>query len=213
MHIPIIHNIIYHPLIRIKLENYLDKNYFSKMISSRHPKLKPHIDEIKFLIDERDSILYSHLKSKINDEKWFAKLFIVRSKDIFEHILEGLIQYRYHSTLSLMRIQCEMLMFLKYVEKNPNYIRKFLKKKHRGININQLKKEIPNKKLNMLYDKLSLFFHVNPAGIKYTLYEDIKGRKAFTTFPINHHEIAEELINISIDWQKQIIKILKKINE
>lgn len=94
-----------------------------------------------------------------------------------------------------MRSLTDTFLLLRYVEKNPEYIKRFMEKEGRGVNISQLKKEVQDQNLTEYYNFLSDMIHSNPSGIKMTYYISTDGEaKMISTNLLNQEQIYEQTL-------------------
>ncbi|MDD4126424.1 MAG: hypothetical protein PHV39_01900 [Methanomicrobium sp.] len=147
--------------------------------------LKKYIKDIKSVISIQNQIIYDS-KDKGNIEHQFAKLIALRQNELTKSVLLVInLNYTY-CAIPLMRNLCDLLLLLKYVEKNPKYIKKFMRKNGRGINVWNIKTEINDDKLKDYYGFLSYLMHSNPDSIKLNFFELPDKRNGIM---INHSKI------------------------
>ncbi len=132
---------------------------------------KKYIPLLRELAEWDNKIFFdSDIKGSI--EIHFARLMLQRVHDHVESIINLIMFENVHSIYPVMRALVECNYLLRYVQKKPKYMKRFMNKtKPRGINIFDLQKEVGNKKLDDYYGFLSNMHHANPVCIKMSYYK------------------------------------------
>lgn len=182
---------------------------------SKYEELRKYIPDLLFL-NEWENELYFGYEDKADIEHQFARLMILRIHDFSECITTMIGCDCFHALFPCMRALCESVMLLKYVEKHPEYIKKFMRKTGRGINVPDIKKEIDDAKLLQYYGYLSNMHHSNPMALKFTLYkmESPDEGEIITIRPRDYlnkyEEFAISLTSLYFLGLRQIQKIMSK---
>lgn len=212
---------------KIKSAIKYTKNYrygFPKRMY-KHKELRKYIPDLLNLNKWENDIMFGY-SDKSDIEHQFARLMTIRIHDFAEGITTMIGCDCFHSIFPLMRALCESVLLLIYVNKHPEYIKKFMRKKERGINVRDIKKIITDKQLIDYYNYLSKIHHSNPISIKLTYYKVLQPEEGnlVTLIPhnyINQYEnFAISLTNLYLlsimyiqyimdkDWNKQRKQII-----
>lgn len=136
----------------------------------KYKELRKYIKELKVL-NEVENELYFNTENKSDIEHLFARLMLLRIHDFASGVTILIGSDNVHGIFPVMRALCESVMLLMYVDKHPEYIKKFMKKKERGISTYQIIKECENEYIVQYYKYLSNMFHSNPVALKLSLYD------------------------------------------
>lgn len=136
-----------------------------------HKELQQYVPKLKELCDYKNKLIFEDKFVTGTNEVQFAKLMLGRNQDFFEGVLFSLWHNNVHGVFPLMRALVEDLFLLKYVDKNPEYIQKFMdtevvdKDKRLGF----LKSQCSDEDLKKYYGYLCNMTHPNPVALKYHL--------------------------------------------
>jgi hypothetical protein len=188
------------------------KYYYSARMVQNDKNLKKYIPIFEKLGDTYYKLLYEN-NDKTDIEHLFARLMILKQTELYSSIMILTFFEFTHSIIPVMRNFCDTVLFLKYVEIHPEYIKRFMEKEGRGVSIYQIKNEIPDKELIAYYDYLSGLMHSNPESIKLTYYSSSDSKKngiiSFT--PLNQNEFKEAYISSLYYFMNESIPIIMKI--
>lgn len=194
----------------IKLRKNLNVN--GPDLLKRDENLKKYIPLLKEIGKKQHELFFETL-DKTDLEHLFAKLVIQRQNEYYQSIIL-LVGFDFPITaIPIMRSLCDSLFLLEYVEKNPNYIKKFMETtRERGVNVKEIKSTIDDQPLIDYYDFLSGLMHSNPVGIKMNFHR-FKDRKSaiISVLPAHSAELNEShiysLIKILTDSQRIVNNI------
>jgi hypothetical protein len=188
------------------------KYYYSAQMLQNDEELKRYIPDFQELGDTYFKLLYEN-NDKTDIEHQFARLMIIKQTELYSSIMlltffEGLS----HPIIPLMRNFCDTVLFLKYVEIHPEYVKRFMDKNGRGVSVNQIKEEISDEELCKYYDYLSLLMHSNPDSIKLSYYKSKTSKETMITItPLNQKEFRRAYISSLYYFMTESIPIIIKI--
>lgn len=136
----------------------------------KYKELRKYLPDLLFL-NKWENELYFDSENKADIEHQFARLMILRIHDFSEGVVTMIGCDCFHAIFPCMRALCESIFLLIHMNKHPEYIKKFMRKKGRGINVTDIKKEITDPELIKYYDYLSKMHHSNPMALKLTYYK------------------------------------------
>jgi len=176
----------YSSKIKIKQFQYHHANL--PELLSVHKELRQYIPKLKELCDYKNKLIFENESITATKEIQFAILLSGRNQDFFEAVLFSLWHNNVHSVFPLMRALVEDLFLLKYVDKYPDYIHKFMDTNvvDREKRLGFLKSQCHDKELKNYYGFLCNMTHPNPIALKYHLLRPytLEGK------PINSEERA-----------------------
>ena len=196
----------------LKREKYY-RTGFPKRLSC-HAYLKNYVPPLLELNKTEIKLFYDY-PEKGDIEHIFARLVLLRLHDFTESAVNAIAFENYHSIFPLMRGLCDVLYLLKFVEKKPAYIKKFMDKtRERSIDIWDLKKEVDDKRLNTYYAYLSNMHHANRISLKLTYYKlkiDGKQEEAITIRPIDSDKLCVSAVENLTYIYSESLKIIQNI--
>jgi len=136
-----------------------------------HKELRPYVPKLKELCDYKNKLIFENKFVTATDEIQFGILMLSRNQDFFEGVLFALWHNNVHVVFPLMRVLVEDLFLLKYIDKNPEYIAKFMdiEQKDKKKDLGFLKSQSDDEDLKKYYGKLCDMTHPNPIALKYHL--------------------------------------------
>lgn len=184
------------------------KYYYSAQMLQNDKKLNRYIPVFEKLGNTYFNLLYEN-NDKTDIEHQFARLMILKQTELYSSIMTLTFFEFSHSIIPLMRNFCDTVLFLKYVEIHPEYIRRFMEKGGNGVSIWQIKAEITDKELTGYYDYLSRLMHTNPESVKLTYYKSSNAKKTMISFtPLNQNEFKEAYISSLYNFMNESIPII-----
>jgi hypothetical protein len=154
------------------IENEIDYHTNLPKILIRYKKLEEYIPTLTELCNIQNKLINEYEFLTATDEIVFAKLVLSRNQDFFEGIILSMWNNNTQAIYPLMRALVEDLFLLKYVDKNPNYIKEYVNSPtNTRTDIGKFKNQCPDKDLIDYYGKLCNVAHPNPDAIKHNLYD------------------------------------------
>lgn len=150
------------------------ENYHSNLpkVLTKYKELKEYIPRLLVVCNDRYKLYYENGFLTATDETVFAKLILGRNQDFFEGIILSIWHNNAQAVYPLMRALLEDLFLLKYVDKYPDYIKKYLNfPVNTETKLRIFRKECSDQDLKILYNKLCIVSHPNPDAIKHNLYQ------------------------------------------
>jgi hypothetical protein len=190
-----------------------DKNYWAAHMLQNDKKFKKLIPEFERVGVQYYKLLYEN-EDKTDIEHIFGRLMIQKQTEFFNAIMILTFFEKFsHPFIPLMRNFCDTVLFLKYVEIHPDYIKKFMEKEEgRGCNIRQIINEIDDKELGKYYDFLSDLMHTNPNSVKFTYYKSKNKKQSIMTMtPLNMDEFKEAYLLSLQNFMTESTRIIEKI--
>ncbi len=160
---------------KIKIDHHSN---IPKMIN-RHKDLKKYSNELVRVSKIKNKLIYdtTYYKNIIGSkETQFSILMLRRNQDFFEGIIFSLWHNNPCAIFPIMRALVEDLFLLKYVEKNPDYITKYMEIKDpvdKQKQLSFLKNKCSDKQLKKYYAYLCNHTHPNPVAIKFYLLQEV----------------------------------------
>jgi hypothetical protein len=133
-----------------------------------HKELRQYVPKLKELCEYKNRLIFENRYITVTKEIQFAKLILGRNQDFFEAILFSLWHNTVHAVFPLMRALVEDLFLLKYVDKHPEYINKFLDTEviDRDKRLSFLKGQCHDDELKKYCGFLCNMAHPNPVALK-----------------------------------------------
>jgi hypothetical protein len=190
---------------------------FNLLYDLKH--LNPYYKYCTSLIDRHYNLYFGVLNKKNDIEHSFGMLALTRSKDYFLEVISSISKVRFHSSVSLLRSLTETLFLLKYMDKNPDTIIKFMRKQNpKFYNIVDIKKAVADKRLNEFYHQLALLDHANRIALKQTFYtkDFFSGapsdtRAIISDMPLNYKEQQVSHVISALSLYKECLDLIEKI--
>ncbi len=177
---------------------------FDEQLRIYTPKLNKIAHELNDLFYEKPE------KSDVRHR--FVEVTTLRLRDHFSAMILLVKYQQYQSALSILRAICELLFLLKYVQKEPDYIEKFMEKTGKGKEIKDFRKVVDDDILNLMYKELSNFLHPNPIGIKYCYYESPDSKHVLISqIPLDYKRFEKEIFEPFIFLMDESTSILIEI--
>jgi hypothetical protein len=193
------------------LQSGRDKNYWSSRMLQNNKDLKKYIPNFDKVGDQYYKLLYEN-EDKTDIEHQFARLIVIKQTELYHSIMLLSFFEFSHAIIPLMRNFCDTVLFLKYVEKHPEYIKRFMSKNGKGISMYQIKNEIADQELNDYYTYLSELMHTIPTSVKLTYYHlKETDEKMMSLQPLNMKEFQYAYIKSLYNFMIESIRIIQKI--
>lgn len=169
--------------------------------------LKDYHKYCKQLIELHHKLYFGKVYEKADLEHSFGMLSLIRTKDYFLGTISSILHSHYNSAISILRSFTENLFLLKYLQKKPEYISKFMRKENQKFyNIVELKKEVADSKLNEYYHFLCLLDHSNRIALKQTYYK----KEDFQDAP---SDTVAVITDVPLDYKnKQVLNLISALN-
>jgi hypothetical protein len=185
-----------------------DGNYWSAHMLQNDKKVKKFIPQFEHLGDRYYELLWEN-SDKVDIEHQFARLMILKQTELYQGIMLLSFFEFSHAIIPLMRNFCDTVLFLKYVEIHPDYIKRFMQKQGQGVSMYQIKNEIADEELKIYYSYLSELMHSNPTSIKLTYYCIGTGAKMMAHKPLNMDDFRYAYIRSLFNFMEESIRIIE----
>ena len=184
-----------------------------------HKELREYIPQLVKLCNLRSKLFYEHRFLTGTDEVKFAKLILGRNQDFFEGIILSIWHNNPQAVYPLIRALLEDLFLLKYVDKYPDYIKKYMNfPVNTETKLRIFKKECSDQDLKSLYKKLCIVSHPNPDAIRHNLHQvyskdgkQINGESAILIDGVLYDEFYTDIVKDLIRIYSEEITIIDKI--